>query len=80
MFSIFNKVLKKSEQFLDNKFKGSLNSSVNQTTTSPYLANFSNQLGRLNFNNINKDLVFKKYVQSNQNYEKINPNRYDIYI
>ena len=67
-----NKVLKKSEQFLDNKFKGSLNSFVNQTTTSPYLANFSNQLGRLNFNNINKDLVFKKYVQSNQNYEKIN--------
>ena len=26
----------------------------------------------MNFNNINKDLVFKKYLQSNQNYEKIN--------
>lgn len=68
-----SKVLKKSEQFLDNKFKGSsLNSFVNQATISPYLANFSNQLRRLNFNNINKELVFKKYVQSNQNYEKIN--------
>ena len=69
-----NKFIKQSEKILDNKIKVTRNSYFNPSTNSPGLDSFSNKLEMLNSHNIDKDLLFRKYDQSNQNYEQININ------
>ena len=69
-----NKYLKKSEKILENKIKLSGNSYFNKSTNSPNLDDFSNQLVRLASNKIIKELVFRKYDQTNQNYKQTNTN------
>ena len=69
-----NKYLNKSEQILENKIKLSGNYYFNKPTNSPNLDDFSNQLARLDSHNIKKELVFRKYYQTNQNYKQTNIN------
>ena len=69
-----NKLIKKPEKILDNKVEVTRNSYFNPSTNSPVLDNFLNKLEIYKSSNINKDLLFKKYNQSNQNYEPINTN------
>ncbi len=69
-----NKYLKKSEKISENKIKLSENSYFNKSTNSPNLDDFSNQLARLDSHNIKKELVFRKYDQTDQNYKQTNIN------